>query len=96
MTEEESTAQYHAVDGALYLCHAGDHYCPAVERAVVVAYSTEPQPVGGLRHYVAEAMAKEAGSLAFRKTGTEWEHLRSVWLAHADAALNAVRRWETP
>jgi len=55
---------------------------------------TAPQPAEGLRRHLAEAMAKEAGSLAFRKTGTEWEHLRSVWLAHADAAVNALHRWE--
>lgn len=55
---------------------------------------TAPQPAEGLRQHLAEAMAKEAGSLAFRKTGTEWEHLRSVWMAHADAAVNALRRWE--
>lgn len=53
-----------------------------------------PQPAEGLRQHLAEAMAKEAGSLAFRKTGTEWEHPRSVWLAHADAAVNALHRWE--
>ena len=55
---------------------------------------TAPQPAEGLRQHLAEAMAKEAGSLAFRKAGTEWEHLRSVWLAHADAAVNALHRWE--
>jgi len=53
-----------------------------------------PEPAEGLRQHLAAAMAKEAGSLAFRKTGTEWEHPRSVWLAHADAAVNALRRWE--
>ena len=55
---------------------------------------TVPQPAEGLRQHLAEAMAKEAGSLAFRKAGTEWEHPRSVWLAHADAAVNALHRWE--
>ena len=55
---------------------------------------TVPEPAENLRQHLAEAMAKEAGSLAFRKTGTEWEHPRSVWLAHADAAVNALRRWE--
>ncbi|MEU5660129.1 hypothetical protein ABZ802_31600 [Streptomyces sp. NPDC047737] len=55
---------------------------------------TAPQPAEGLRQHLAEAMAQEAGSLAFRKTGTEWEHPRSVWLARADAAVNALHRWE--
>ncbi|MFJ7525178.1 hypothetical protein ACIQ1S_09645 [Streptomyces griseus] len=55
---------------------------------------TVVQPAEWLRQHIAEAMAKEAGSLAFRKPGTEWEHLRSEWLAHADAALNALHRWE--
>ncbi|MFI9194205.1 hypothetical protein ACIG0A_33505 [Streptomyces californicus] len=53
-----------------------------------------PQPTERLRQHLAEAMAKEAGSLAFRHTGTEWEHARSEWLAHADAAVNALHRWE--
>jgi len=55
---------------------------------------TVPQPAEGLRQHLAEAMAKEAGSKAFREQGTAWEHPRSVWLAHADAAVNALRRWE--
>ncbi|MFF7880984.1 hypothetical protein ACH40F_08100 [Streptomyces sp. NPDC020794] len=25
---DEATAEHHTVDGALYLCHTGDHYCP--------------------------------------------------------------------
>ncbi|MGW1409418.1 hypothetical protein [Streptomyces sp. NPDC002403] len=53
-----------------------------------------PQPAEGLRHHLAEAMAKEAGSKAFMKPGTAWEHARSEWLAHADAAVNALHRWE--
>ncbi|MFE9949328.1 hypothetical protein ACFYRJ_17555 [Streptomyces sp. NPDC005531] len=27
-TTEASTAEHHVVDGARYLCHADDHYCP--------------------------------------------------------------------
>ncbi|WP_434598306.1 hypothetical protein [Streptomyces sp. A5-4] len=55
---------------------------------------TAPQPADRLRQHLADAMAKKAGSLAFRHTGTEWEHSRSQWLAHADAAVNALHRWE--
>jgi hypothetical protein len=55
---------------------------------------TAPQPAEGLRHHLAEAMAKEAGSKVFRESGREWDHMRSVWLAHADAAVNALHRWE--
>ncbi|WP_405824259.1 hypothetical protein OG705_29255 [Streptomyces sp. NBC_00838] len=56
--------------------------------------TNDPQPAGRLRQHLAEAMAKEAGSLAFRDTGTEWDHARSQWLARADAAVNALHRWE--
>ena len=45
-----------------------------------------------LRDRLAVAMAKEAGSKAFLKQGTEWEHARAVWEAHATAALNELRR----
>jgi hypothetical protein len=55
---------------------------------------TAPQPAEGLRQHLAEAMAKEAGSKAFRESGREWNQMRSVWLAHADAAVNALHRWE--
>ncbi|MFD9602006.1 hypothetical protein [Streptomyces sp. NPDC059970] len=55
---------------------------------------TDPQPAEGLRQYLAEAMAKEAGSKAFMEPGTAWDHARSKWLAHADAAVNALHRWE--
>ncbi|WP_275558560.1 hypothetical protein [Streptomyces sp. 5-6(2022)] len=44
-----------------------------------------------LRNRIARAMAKAAGSKAFREPGTEWNHLRSVWLGHADAALAAIQ-----
>jgi hypothetical protein len=44
--------------------------------------------------YVAEALAREAGSKAFRETGTAWQHAQDAWLAHANAAINAVERWE--
>jgi hypothetical protein len=43
-----------------------------------------------LRQAVAAAMAKAAGSKAFREPGREWDHMRSVWLGHADAALAAL------
>jgi hypothetical protein len=55
---------------------------------------TAPQPAEGLRQHLAQAMAREAGSKAFLKPGTAWEHSRSEWLAHADAAVNALYRWE--
>jgi hypothetical protein len=51
-------------------------------------------PAENLRQHLAEAMAKEAGSKVFRESGREWDHMRSVWLAHADAAVNALHRWE--
>ncbi|MEU6016901.1 hypothetical protein ABZ826_23485 [Streptomyces sp. NPDC047515] len=56
--------------------------------------TTSPQPAEGLRQHLAEAMAKEAGSKAFMEPGTAWDHARSEWLAHADAAVNALYRWE--
>lgn len=52
------------------------------------------QPAGQLRQYLAEAMAKEAGSKAFMEPGTAWDHARSQWLAHATAAVNGLHRWE--
>ncbi|MFF8422862.1 hypothetical protein [Streptomyces sp. NPDC015680] len=56
--------------------------------------TTIPQPAEQLRQHLAEAMAKEAGSKAFMEPGTAWDHARSEWLAHADAAVNALHRWE--
>jgi len=46
-----------------------------------------------LRQQYAEALAGHAGSKAFLAEGSEWEHARSVWYAHADAVL-AVRDTE--
>ncbi|MEV6165749.1 hypothetical protein AB0L71_28315 [Streptomyces sp. NPDC052052] len=56
--------------------------------------TTIPQPAERLRQHLAEAMAKDAGSKAFMKSGTAWDHARSEWLAHADAAVNALHRSE--
>lgn len=40
------------------------------------------------RDRIAQAMAEGAGSMCFREPGREWDHLRSVWRSHADAAVN--------
>ncbi|MFF3959157.1 hypothetical protein ACFYY1_39085 [Streptomyces sp. NPDC001890] len=53
-----------------------------------------PQPAEGLRQHLAEAMAMAAGSKAFIVPGPAREHPRSQWLAHADATVNALHRWE--
>ncbi|MEU6397846.1 hypothetical protein ABZ867_12800 [Streptomyces cinnamoneus] len=50
-------------------------------------------PAEDLRQQYAEALAGHAGSKAFLADGDEWNHIRSVWLAHADAVL-AVRDLE--
>lgn len=39
------------------------------------------------REQIAEHLAGHAGSKAFLAEGNEWEHIRSVWRAHADAVL---------
>lgn len=39
MSEQADTAEHHTVDGALYLCHTDDHYCPDAERAAADAYT---------------------------------------------------------
>ncbi|MGW6395429.1 hypothetical protein ACWFR1_34175 [Streptomyces sp. NPDC055103] len=44
--------------------------------------------INDLRQQYAEALAGHAGSKAFLADGTEWEHARSVWYAHADAVLS--------
>lgn len=44
-----------------------------------------------LRTHTARALAEAAGSKAFREPGREWDHLRSVWLGHADAAIRAMQ-----
>lgn len=54
----------------------------------------QPQPAAALLTHVAESLAREAGSKAFLKDGTAWQHSRDVWLAHANTAINAVERWE--
>lgn len=48
----------------------------------------EPTPTpADLRQQYAEALAGHAGSKAFLADGTEWDHARSAWYAHADAVL---------
>ncbi|MGW9437969.1 hypothetical protein [Streptomyces sp. NPDC055607] len=47
----------------------------------------QPRHTADLRQQYAEALAGHAGSKAFLGGGTEWEHARSVWYAHADAVL---------
>lgn len=44
------------------------------------------------RDRIAQSMAEAAGSMCFRQAGAEWEHLRSVWRGHADAALVVISR----
>ncbi|MGW1015621.1 hypothetical protein [Streptomyces niveus] len=46
-----------------------------------------PVPDTERRARYAEALAAGAGSKAFMKTGTEWDHARAAWLAHADAVM---------
>ena len=54
----------------------------------------QPQPAETLLTYVAQSLAKEAGSKAFREDGTAWQHAQDTWLAHANTAINALARWE--
>ncbi|MGW6255429.1 hypothetical protein [Streptomyces sp. NPDC055085] len=49
-----------------------------------------PTDRAALRQRIAEALAGHAGSKAFLADGREWEHVRSVWYAHADAALTVL------
>lgn len=44
------------------------------------------------RQRYAEALAGHAGSKAFLADGDEWNHMRAVWLAHADVALREADR----
>jgi hypothetical protein len=44
-----------------------------------------------LREQIAEALAGHAGSKAFLADGTEWEHARAAWYAHADAVLPIIQ-----
>lgn len=46
-----------------------------------------PVPDTERRDRYAEALAAGAGSKAFMKTGTEWDHARGAWGLHADAAM---------
>lgn len=49
-----------------------------------------PTPVNGLRDVLAVGMAEAVGSKAFREPGYAWDHARSVWYAHADAAITTL------
>lgn len=44
------------------------------------------------RQQYAEALAGHAGSKAFLADGDEWNHMRSVWLAHAEVAIREADR----
>jgi hypothetical protein len=44
-----------------------------------------------LRQQLAEALAGHGGSKAFLADGTEWEHARAAWYAHADAVLPIIQ-----
>ncbi|MFE3381332.1 hypothetical protein [Streptomyces anulatus] len=48
------------------------------------------RPADQLRAAMAEALAGHAGSKAFLADGHEWEHARTGWYAHADAALSVL------
>ncbi|MFI2314113.1 hypothetical protein AMK17_25250 [Streptomyces sp. CB00072] len=48
------------------------------------------RPADLLRDRMAEALAGHAGSKAFLADGHEWEHARTGWFAHADAALSVL------
>jgi hypothetical protein len=43
-----------------------------------------------LREQLAEALAGHGGSKAFLADGTEWEHARRAWYAHADVAIRTL------
>lgn len=45
-----------------------------------------------LRAQYAEALAGHAGSKAFLAEGSEWDHARAAWYAHADAVLRVRDR----
>lgn len=47
-------------------------------------------PADQLRAAMAEALAGHAGSKAFLADGHEWDHARTGWYAHADAALSVL------
>lgn len=49
-----------------------------------------------LRQLLAETLAGHAGSKAFLAEGTEWEHARAAWYAHADVALEAITARRLP
>jgi len=49
---------------------------------------TDRPDIDQIRQQYAEALAGHAGSKALLADGTEWEHARSVWYAHADAVLS--------
>ncbi|MGW9299637.1 hypothetical protein ACWHA3_02265 [Streptomyces cyaneofuscatus] len=48
------------------------------------------RPADQLRAAMAEALAGHAGSKAFLADGHEWDHARTGWYAHADAALSVL------
>ncbi|MGW6743755.1 hypothetical protein ACWGDX_24055 [Streptomyces sp. NPDC055025] len=56
-------------------------------------YTLACTPGGDRRLRYAKALAKAAGSKAFDQPGTEWDHARDAWYAHADAVM-AVDRAE--
>ncbi|MFM9616816.1 hypothetical protein ACKI14_02500 [Streptomyces turgidiscabies] len=64
-----------------------------VEAGLAKAEPT-PSQRPGLRDDIAQALAGHAGSKAFLAEGREWEHTRTAWYAHADAALTVLyREW---
>ncbi|MGW0032079.1 hypothetical protein ACWDXD_19915 [Streptomyces sp. NPDC003314] len=76
--------------------HTGPHGGPLVVGGKEIggaAWGTDqpepaqPRHTADLRQQYAEALAGHAGSKAFLADGHEWEHVRSVWYAHADAVL---------
>lgn len=56
------------------------------------AQPADPMPtaISGLRDALAVGMAEAVGSKAFREPGYAWDHARSVWTAHADAAIDTM------
>ena len=64
--------------------------CEGIDPDTCLADPTRAAPADLLQR-VAESLAGHAGSAAFLAAGTEWEHARIVWYAHADAALRAIQ-----
>ncbi|MEU5496127.1 hypothetical protein [Streptomyces griseofuscus] len=85
--QDAVTAEHHTVDGARYLCHTDDHYCPSEARPAEAQQPETGAPADTLPAWLLQR---------FDPRSPDWEQLgdddRAYWEHQARAVRRAVAR----